>query len=383
MSRISLWKEEKYGLDAQWFDKAVREQFVMGGLTAYIHKYMGAVNANIATGDVTQPNYPNQSAQNIGDLLFQETPNRVYSSDIYRLRCHFNVSDLDLDLSQFGLMLSPGALFITFHTVNMVDTLGRKLMAGDVLELPNMKEFYALDDTIPVALKRYYVVQDGTRPMNGYSPTWWSHLWRVKCTPMVNAQEFGSILSQPVVDSTGNTIIINGNLMTYGDIGSSQSFYQNVNDLIVQQAQIEVPESGYDTTPLWSPLFVNGNPVLGTLPVGSSPQQKWTGYLVGNGEAMDGYPVTPATQFPSNPTEGQYILRQDYFPARLYCYSGGIWQYVSSENRSSLTLGSGNTQRDRFVNQTGTFTNSSGNSEPILQNISNLLRADKGGNSNS
>lgn len=382
MPRISLWNNEKLGKDFVWFDRIIREQFTVGGIDGYIHLYLNASNPN-TTLDATQPQYPNQSALNIQDLLFQENRDRNYSPNIYRLRCHYNVQDLDLDLSQFGLMLTPGTLYITFHMLQMVDTIGRKLMSGDVLELPNLKEFYSLDTTVPVALKRYYVVQEGTRPASGFSPTWWPHLWRVKCTPMVDSQEFAQILNQPVIGTNGKPVLVNGNTITYGNITSSETFYQNMNDAIVTQAQNEVPKSGYNTDALYTPLFVNGNPSQGPLPPGSSPEQKWTGYLVANGEAADGYPVTPATEFPDNPTTGEYVLRQDYFPARLYRYSGSIWQYVNTEQRSNIFSGGGQTIRDQYVNQTGTFTNSQGNVEPIIQNLSNLLRIDEGGNANS
>ena len=375
MARISLWKNEKYGLDAKFFDRTISEQFTVGGVDAYIHKYLGTNNPNV-TNDATQPNYPNLSANNIQDLLFLENRDRKYAQDIYRLRCHYNTQDLDLDLSQFGLMIASGTLYITFHMVDMVNAIGRKLMSGDVLELPNLKDFYSLDETIPVALKRFYVVQEGTRPQAGYSPTWWSHLWRVKCTPMVDSQEYADILNQTVIGVNGQPIMVNGNTTTYGNITSSGNMYQSINDAIIAQATEEVPESGYNTNALWAPLFVDGNPKKGTLPVGSSPQQKFTGYLVNDGTAVDGYPVTTATEFPSSPSVGQYVLRQDYFPARLYRWSGTTWQYVTTEQRTQLTPGTGQTQRDTFVNNPGTFVDSSGNTEPILQTLSTLFRPD-------
>ena len=44
MGRISLWKNEKLGLDFQWFDKHILEQFTYGGVDTYVHKYLGAEN---------------------------------------------------------------------------------------------------------------------------------------------------------------------------------------------------------------------------------------------------------------------------------------------------------------------------------------------------
>jgi hypothetical protein len=377
MPRISLWDNEKYGVDAKWFDKHIQELFVMGGVDLYIHKFLGAENPNV-TNDSTQPQYPNLSAENIQDLLFLENRDRKYAKDIYRLRGYYSPADLDLDLSQFGLMLAQGTLFITVHLNNMVDTIGRKLMSGDVLELPNLKEFYSLDETVPVALKRFYVVQDVTRPASGFSPTWWNHLSRLKCTPLVDSQEYADILNDIVVGLDGAPVLINGNTTTYSNITSSINQYQGMNDAIVSQAEYEVPESGYDTDPLWAPLLVGGTVKGAPLPPGSSPEQKFTGFNVG-GSTVDGYPITPATEFPSSPTVGQYILRQDYFPARLYRWSGAKWVYVNSARRTPLTPGKGQTQRDQFINNSNTYVNSSNVAVPVLQDLSTLLRPDKGG----
>lgn len=378
MPKISAWKNEKLGKDFVWIDRHCAEQYNIGGVGIYVHKYLSAGDPNL-TNDATQPIYTNQSVLNIQDLLFGENRDRKYSSNIYRLRGHYNAQDLDLDLTQFGLMIAAGTLFITFHTKTMVDVIGRKLMSGDVLELPNLKEFYSLDETIPVALKRYYVVQEGTRPAAGFGWDWWSHIWRVKCTPLVDSQEYSQILNQIVTNTDGDPVLVNGNTVTYGNITSSTTLYQNMNDAIVTQAEYEVPASGYNTDALWTPLFVNGDPSQGTLPSNASPQQKFTGYLVNNGEAANGYPVTPAISFPDDAEDGTYILRQDYFPARLYVFHNSTWEYVSTEQRTKLTPGTGKTLRDKYVNNSNTFTNSSGNVEPVIQNLSNLLRLDKGG----
>jgi hypothetical protein len=381
MPRLSLWKSERFSTDAQFMDKLIREQFVMGGTDIYIHKYLGSENNNIMD-DATQPNYPNLSAQNIQDLLFLENRDRKYSKDIVRVRCHFNVNDLDLDLSQFGLMLSSaGTLMITVHLRDCVDTLGRKLMSGDVLEIPCMKEFYSMDETVPIALKRYYVVQTGSHPANGTSPTWWNHLWRIKCTPMVDSQEYSQIMNEIVYDVMGNEYVANGNAVTYGMISSSKETMQGINDAIISQAETMVPKSGYNVEPFWAPLFVNGDPNQGTLPPGSSPQQKWSGYNVGDGSAVDGYPVLSATEFPSNPTAGDYCLRTDYFPRpRLYRYSGKYWQFVENDVRTPLTNGTGQTQRDQFINNANVFVDSSNVSEKVIQNLSTLFRPDLTGN---
>ena len=157
-----MWKPEK-GQDYNFFDSRVREMFTIGGTGVNIHKFLGADTANNDGTDPSQPNYATQSEQNIQDLLFLENRDRKYDSSVYELRGIYNVADIDFDLTQFGLFLQNDTLFITFHMNDMVEGLGRKLINGDVLELPHMRDFYPLDSDLPAALRRYYVVQDGNR----------------------------------------------------------------------------------------------------------------------------------------------------------------------------------------------------------------------------
>ena len=37
-------------------------------------------------------------------------------------------------------------------------------------------------------------MQDATRASEGFSASWWSHLWRVKVTPLVDSQEYKDII---------------------------------------------------------------------------------------------------------------------------------------------------------------------------------------------
>jgi len=367
--RLSLWKDGKHSLDYAYFDKRVLELFTTGGTTAFVHKYLGPPNQG-PSADATQPEYTNASEKNIQDLLFLENRDRTYDSTVYDIRCQYHMQDSDFDLSQFGLFLAAGTILISFHLTDMVEKLGRKLMNGDVLELPHLKDYNSLDDSIPVALKRYYTVQEGTRPSEGYSPTWWPHLWRVKCNPLVDSQEYSQILQSIAVGD--------GNASTQS-ILSTYDPNLAINDAIVTQAQNDVPESGYDTEPLWAALFGKGNDTTTPLEETASPEQKWTGYLVDNGTAPNGYAVSSGTTFPDSPTVGQYVLRVDYMPGRLFRWSGNAWQAVSKSLRSPLTPGTGNTLRDVFVNDSNTFVNNSGNVISSSQNLSTLLRPDKGG----
>lgn len=196
MPRLSLYRPNKTN-DYNFLDRTISEMFTVGATDLYVHKYLGP-NANTPSIDYTQPQYDKLDPTNIQDLLFLENRDRVYDPNIYRLRGHYNVQNLDFDLSQFGLFLNNDIIFITVHYNDMIELVGRKLMVGDVIELPHLLDYNPLKETIPVALKRFMQVTDANYASEGFSQTWFPHLWRIKCEPLVDSQEFSQILQEPI-----------------------------------------------------------------------------------------------------------------------------------------------------------------------------------------
>jgi hypothetical protein len=196
MPRLSLYRPEK-SRDYSFFDRTIKEQFVVGGTDLYIHKYLGpqTVTGSI---DLTQPNIQETAVTKIQDLLWLENRDRKYEDNIYRIRGHYNTANLDFDLSQFGLFLNNDIIFVTVHYNEMIDLIGRKLMVGDVFELPHLTDFHPLNETIPIGLRRYYQITDANYASEGFTPTWWPHLWRIKAEPLVNSEEFTQILTEPI-----------------------------------------------------------------------------------------------------------------------------------------------------------------------------------------
>ena len=261
--------------------------FTVGSTDLYVHKYLGPTNQGAST-DYTQPEYNSLNPNNIQDLLFLENRDRSYDPDIYRLRGHYNVQNLDFDLSQFGLFLNNDIVFITIHYNDMIDLLGRKLIVGDVIELPHMLDYNPLEETIPVALKRFMQVTDGNYASEGFSPTWFPHLWRIKCEPLVDSEEFSQILDAPINmdnylgiwDST--KVYTAGYVISYGDknyiskidvpigITPPNALYWeldtadnlkdilatynkniSVNNAALNEAARILPKTGYDTSDLY------------------------------------------------------------------------------------------------------------------------------------
>jgi len=356
MARLSLWKDGKHSNDYKFFDRRISEMFTISGTGVMIHKYLGPSSQGV-TNDATQPQYLNQSEQNIQDLLLLENRDRKYDTSVYSMRGMYQVSDNDFDLSQFGLFLQTGTLFMTFHINDMIETMGRRIMNGDVLELVHLTDYGSLDQSVPVALKRYFVVSDTSKASEGYSPTWWPHLWRCKINPMVDSQEYKDILTTLTISDADPTPL--------KDILSSYSKYIGINEAVLNQAEADVPQSGYSTAPLYT-----------FDPSGETPNAKIKGYLTADGIPPNGLPVVSGISFPSNPAIGDYCLRLDYSPNRLFRYDGRRWAKIEDAERTNITNGvdTNLTLRNSFINNTNTFVDRNNEVQPEKQNLNTILR---------
>ena len=386
MPRLSNYRSTKTN-DYKFLDKTIHEMYTVGGIDIFVHKYLGPKVVGDSSsreghegGDATRPTYDESNPLFIEDLLFLENRDRAYDDSIYTMRGVYNVQDIDFDLSQFGLFLNGDTIFITFHYNDMIDNLGRKLMNGDVIEIPNLKDYHPLDTSGPKALPKYYVIQDASFAGEGFSQTWMPHLWRVKATPLTASQEYDDILNKPM-DAD------NPDAGTLEDFLSTKNKNLAINDAIVQQAEVEVPKSGYDNTAFYVTATVAGQPANpadvtadGVSVPGVTPKVDGylVGYMTGNNVPPNGLPVTPGVSFPSNPDTGAYALRLDFFPNRLFRYDGARWVKVEDNVRTELTPGSQNTsQQSSFFNNDSVVGTSDRGNIPSRQSLSDVLKPTK------
>lgn len=380
MPRLSLYKPEK-GADFRFLDRTIDEQFQVGGTDVFVHKYLGPVNPAAGESTPSTPTNTNSVPElGIQDLIFMENRDRQYEPNVYTVRGIYTLQDIDFNLSQFGLFLQNDNIMVTFHLRSTVEALGRKLMSGDVLELPHLKDEYGLDTAL-VALRRFYVVTDVTRPATGYSQTWYPHLIRAKCEPLVDSQEFKSILDADSGAGDGSTL---------RDLISTYSSSIAVNQSILDQAQADAPKSGYDTTPYFViPIKDNGDvdvaditttdadastdiQALDASMVLRTPEKEYyVGYLTEDAVPPNGAPFTSGVAFPNSTVRGAFHLRTDFFPNRLFRYDGKNW--VKFEDNVRMTLNNfgnadvaagkpnagkdvRNTQLTSFINNSNTST---------------------------
>ena len=294
--------------------------------------------------------------------MFLENRDRKYDPDIYTLRAIYNVSDTDFNLSQFGLFLQNDTLFMTIHINSSVKTLGRKILSGDVIEFPHLLDEYALND-YSVALKRFYVVEDVNRAAEGFSQTWYPHLYRVKLKQIYDGQEFSDILDLPAGDDADNTL---------RDVLSTFETEMNINNAIVAKAEADAAKSGYDTSNLYTlQVDAAGTPELVTTDIttldasqqgllvdriSQTPTREgYQGYLLGDNIAPNGESFGSGITFPSVNVNGDYFLRTDMMPNRLFRYDGSRWLKVEDGVRMTLTnTNTRSTQKTSFINNTTT-----------------------------
>ena len=384
MPRLSIFKPEK-GNDYKFFDRNIKEMFIVGGTDLHFHKYLGPYDQGDENKDgaasPTNPQYSGDSLneRTIQDLLFLENRDRKYADDVYVIRGIYNVQDQDFNLSQFGMFLSNDTLFLTVHLNDIVERLGRKPMSGDVIELPHMKEDYSLDESIPIALKRYYVVEDVNRAAEGFSQTWWPHLLRLKMKSLVDSQEYKDIL---------------GDATTTGSLASYMSTYnreKTINEQIVAQAESDAPKAGFNYKQYYvAPIDERGN--IRTDNVNSAqsrasssrkvnavidtPASSHYGfYLDGDGVAPNGAPAGFGINFPtSNVDKGDYFLRTDYLPNRLFRYDGARWIKIEDSVRITTTNNdSRGNFKTNFVNN-ATESTINGLTTKQRQSLTNALK---------
>jgi hypothetical protein len=365
MPRISLYKPER-GQDFKFIDRQVSEMFQAGGTDVFLHKYLGANTApENATAD--QPHYATTSVTNIQDLLFLENRDRKYDTSIYRIRGMYNVQNIDFNLSQFGLFIDNDTLFMVVHINDFINYIGRKPISGDVIELPHLKDNFTLDDH-DFGMPRYYVIEDVGRASEGFSATWYPHLYRLRLKRINDMQQFADILNQPAVDANGDPA---ADGTTLRDLLSTHNKELEINDQVVQQAEADAPKSGYETRQFYTLAVdpASGKAVLNsadetdldasnmsitTLESNERPKRTgYSGYLVGDGFPANGYDFGHGIQFPDGPGLDDFFLRTDFLPNRLFRFDGSRWVKVEDAVRMNMTNNdTRQTLKTGFVNNT-------------------------------
>lgn len=299
MSKMSLWNPRK-GKNYEYIDRMVNQMFSRAATSIYVHKYLGI-------GDGEDPT-------EIEDPLFQENRDRHYDPHIYELLGTHNVQDMEFSLSQFGMVVESDIIYMELHMNETYRRLGRKIMNGDVIELPHMRDDMLLDPDAP-ALNKFYVVDDVTRAAGGYSPTWFPHLLRIKLKPFTASDEYVDIILGEAVDGNGDPIIDDdGTPINLGDIISDYNTKMELNQDILDMAEAAVDKRNFETRH----FYVVPDDQMNT-------QYPWI--FAGDGHPPNGaIPLGAGHVFPDTAQEGDWYLRTDFEPYVLFRKDGPVWR---------------------------------------------------------
>lgn len=329
MARISLWNPVR-GADFNFTDKTIGENFRIAGDGILIHMYEGPQVDSAGSTDTT--------ITSIQDVLFLENTSRKYNPNVIELHGHHQPQDITYDLSQFGIMLSSDTIRIQFHYNDMVDTIGRKLIPGDVLEFPSMRDVPIFDNA--VGINKYYVVQDALWAAGGYGQKWFPHIWLIRAKLITASPEFKEIMDSANSGQTaggsgqgigimppGTTEVSDlfGNPTQTGgpNIENSLNLFCkiiNISDQIVEEAK---KNAFFDPKFFESMnLYIYIDPDTDYPVVGSN-------FYSGDGEPPNGGPLLGAgISFPPGMRDGEYYLRLDYYPSRLFQKQGATYKLI-------------------------------------------------------
>jgi hypothetical protein len=383
MPRISLWNPVK-GDDYNFVDKTIGENFRIAGDGILVHMYEGPTTDAEGSTDT--------SLTTIQDVLFLTNNNRKYNPNVIELKGHYTPQDVNYDLSQFGIFLSSDVIRVQFHYNDMMDSLGRKLIAGDVLEFPNMRDTPIFDNA--VGINRYYVVQDALWAAGGYGQKWFPHIWLVRAKLITASQEYKEIIDQASTGQTAggvgqgigvmpegftDTVDGNGNpgLGCNPDIKNSLDLFCKIikiSDEIVTEAEQNAffDPKFFESSNLYIYIDEKGYPIIGSNYFsGDGAPPNWSPDL--NQDLTPSGPLVGAgLAFPPGMQDGQYYLRLDYYPERLFQKQGNCYKLIEVNVLKNWTAY--NRVLDTFIDNNRDTVLSDGTVIPEKQAISQVVK---------
>jgi len=404
MPKLSLYRPYK-SHDFRFLDRNISEMFTVGCTDLHFHKYLGPKNPDPSLATIDQPIYDTLSETNIQDLLLLENRDRKYDPDIFVLRGHFNVQDLDFNLSQFGLFIDNSTIFMTVHINDTINSIGRKPLSGDVIEIPALRDEFALNN-YDSSLPRFFVITDVGRAAEGFTQTWYPHLYRIKLDKIADEAQYTDILIKPTDETLpfmgdysptttynpGDIVRYQGSLYTVtttstGNLPTDTAFFTTftgetfqqilstantaleINNKVIEQAESDAMLSGFETQQFFT-LAVSNNDAelratdmttldasytgLDASAILDKPiRSGYCGYLLGDGIPENGAMFGHGISFPVTPSKDDFFLRTDFLPNRLFRYNGHRWVKHEDAVRHQITnTSSRQTLKTSFINNT-------------------------------
>lgn len=296
--RLSLYKDGD-SRDSRLMSSIIKDQITFGGVTVYawlLEGYFSQKNDMGKDFDALDEDY-----NEVQDVIFGENRDRQYSDDAISLIGVYTVSQNALDFARFGIMLSDDIIQMEFHKEDMEKRCGRRLAVGDVIEMPHLRDVGA-DGR---ANNRWYEIQSIVKSPSGWDAAWNWHVMTATMRPIKDAQEFIDLMERE--DQYGSTL---------RDSISNREKMEGLTAAIQEAAIDQAYTSWFDT----SQIYID--------PETETPQM-WEDDL----NPPNGQIAAQVSSFPSQPDDGDYVIRTDMYPKKLYRYETDSWVLKSVDRK--------------------------------------------------
>ncbi len=290
--------------NSAFLSKLAKQHIDMTGIFCNVYRLKGTFAQDADPLGVRVDNKKSQqeptdigSFLGVQDPILNENRDREYDFDeIPIVRAVYTVSQNELEYARFGLALANDIITIELHTESMERELERRLIPGDVIELPHLREV-GIDGRVA---NKWYEVSSIVWSPTGYDPMYARHISAVILRPLRHQQEFLDLFERH--DEYGKTL---------AEQASNRDVMMAVTEANQQLAGEHVSTTWWDTTIMW---FDPDHP--------SRMPYRW----FEDGKPDNGEPVENGVSFPPNPVEGTWFLRVDFEPNKLYRFQNGRWR---------------------------------------------------------
>jgi hypothetical protein len=279
--------------------------------------------------------YTQTSLDNVQDMIFLENRDRDYAKTSIQLRAKYDLLDVSTELTKFGIDL-PTQFIFTVSFARMIELLGRPVVIGDILELPNEAQY---DANLKV-VRKWLEVTDCSWSLEGYAPGWKPLLYKITAVPAIASQETMDVFKQEKgYDQFSDDDFLNTVLPT-------QNLGNETSEAIDVKSKEDVPEVGSDTSDVRSGMNEFNE-------IGSYDGRD---YSVEDALPPNNLPYTEGMAFPASVADGAYhrlvYAPNLQLPAKLYQWSvmKNRWIYLETDRRRAQS--SHKPSVDRILNST-------------------------------
>lgn len=272
---------------------------------------------------------------NIQDKILMENRDRDYANEPIKLKGFYDAQSTVSDLTRFMIELSNTITYqIKVNFNACVSILGRPVIIGDIIELPNEVQY--TPDLQPI--KRYLEVTDVSWDTSSYSPTWQPTMLMITAAPAVASVEtqdvFGKLSKS--LDESGLYDNDTGENLVWQD-------YSDITQAIQAESKDQLPEKGSDEVNViryFELEEIEQAKAVGITTLEKLSYKPNTLYTEG-AIPPNGQEYTEGPTFPESPNNGDYHrltyegLSKDV-PARLHRWSSAKnrWIFLEADRRS-------------------------------------------------